>query len=123
MIAIFIVLAGVISLPSLPIAQYPNVAPPQLTISTAFPGASPEDLYQQVTRPIEEELNGIQGLLYFESTSDATGAVQITVTFSAGTEIAQAVVDTQNRLRRVESSLPQQVTQQAFWSRKPVPAS
>ncbi|KTQ97814.1 acriflavine resistance protein B [Aureimonas ureilytica] len=111
-IAIFIVLAGVISLPSLPIAQYPNVAPPQLTISTAFPGASPEDLYQQVTRPIEEELNGIQGLLYFESTSDATGAVQITVTFSAGTEIAQAVVDTQNRLRRVESSLPQQVTQQ-----------
>ncbi len=111
-IAIFIVLAGAISLPSLPIAQYPNVAPPQLTISTAFPGASPEDLYQQVTRPIEEELNGIQGLLYFESTSDATGAVQITVTFSAGTEIAQAVVDTQNRLRRVESRLPQQVTQQ-----------
>ncbi|WAJ27110.1 efflux RND transporter permease subunit [Antarcticirhabdus aurantiaca] len=111
-VAIFIVLAGVISLPSLPIAQYPNVAPPSLTISTAYPGASPEDLYLQVTRPIEEELNGVPGLIYFESTSDATGAVQITVTFQAGTDISQAVVDTQNRLRRVEASLPAAVNQQ-----------
>ena len=111
-IAIFITLAGVLSLPNLPVAQYPNVAPPQVTVSTVFPGASPEDLYQQVTQPIEEELNGIPGLLYFESTSDATGAVGITVTFESGTDVAQAVVDTQNRLRRVEASLPQQVRQQ-----------
>ncbi|MFD2238742.1 efflux RND transporter permease subunit [Aureimonas populi] len=111
-IAIFITLAGVLALPSLPVSQYPNVAPPQITISTAFPGASPEDLYLQVTQPIEEELNGIEGLLYFESTSEATGAVSITVTFESGTDVSQAVVDTQNRLRRVESSLPQQVMQQ-----------
>ncbi|WP_185983201.1 efflux RND transporter permease subunit [Aureimonas mangrovi] len=111
-VAIFIVLAGVLALPNLPIAQYPNVAPPQITISTAYPGASPEDLYLQVTRPIEEELNGIEGMLYFESTSEATGAVSINVTFESGTEVSQAVVDTQNRLRRVESSLPQEVMQQ-----------
>ena len=62
-VAIFIVLAGVISIPNLPISQYPNVAPPQLTISTNYPGASPEDLYLQVTKPIEEELNGVPGLI------------------------------------------------------------
>ncbi len=113
-IAIFISLAGVLSLPSLPVAQYPDVAPPQVTISTRFAGASPEDLYQQVTRPIEEELNGIPNLLYFESTSEATGAVTITVTFASGSSISQAVVDTQNRLRRVESALPAQVQQQGL---------
>ncbi|MCB5411021.1 efflux RND transporter permease subunit [Pseudogemmobacter faecipullorum] len=113
-ISIFIVLAGALSLPMLPVSQYPDVAPPQVTISTRFSGASPEDLYQQVTQPIEEELNGIPGLLYFESTSEATGAVSINVTFASGTEISQAVVDTQNRLRRVEAALPQQVRQQGI---------
>ena len=111
-IAIFITLAGALSLPMLPVAQYPDVAPPQVTISTRFAGASPEDLYRQVTQPIEEELNGIPGMLYFQSTSESTGAVTITVTFASGTDISQAVVDTQNRLRRVEAALPQQVQQQ-----------
>ncbi|WP_108663060.1 efflux RND transporter permease subunit [Acuticoccus kandeliae] len=111
-IAIFITLAGALALPQLPISQYPNVAPPQISISTNFPGASPEDLYRQVTQPIEEELNGIEGMLYFESTSDATGAISINVTFASGTDVAQAVVDTQNRLKRVEAGLPQQVQQQ-----------
>ncbi|AJE45830.1 efflux RND transporter permease subunit [Celeribacter indicus] len=113
-IAIFISIAGLLSLPMLPVAQYPDVAPPQVTISTRFAGSSPEDLYQQVTQPIEEELNGIPGMLYYESTSEATGAVTITVTFASGTNIAQAVVDTQNRLRRVESSLPPQVQQEGL---------
>ncbi len=113
-VAIFIVLDGVISIPSLPISQYPNVAPPQLTISTNYPGASPEDLYLQVTKPIEEELNGVPGLIYFESTSDASGRVEITVTFESGTNIAQAVVDTQNRIKRVEASLPSVVMQQGL---------
>ncbi|TQS69983.1 multidrug efflux RND transporter permease subunit [Rhodobacteraceae bacterium] len=111
-IAIFITIAGVLSLPQLPVSQYPNVAPPQISISTVYPGAAPEDLYQQVTRPIEQELNGIAGLLYFESTSESTGAVSINVTFSADTEVSQALVDTQNRLKRVEATLPQQVQTQ-----------
>lgn len=111
-ISIFIVLAGMLALPQLPVAQYPAVAPPQITIATAYPGASPEDLYRQVTRPIEQQLSGIPGLLYFESTSDSTGSISINVTFETGTEISQAVVETQNRLKRVESSLPQPVQQQ-----------
>ncbi|WP_118134926.1 efflux RND transporter permease subunit [Oceanicella sp. SM1341] len=111
-VAIFIVLAGVLAIPMLPIAQYPNVAPPQVTVSTVYPGASAEDLYLTVTKPIEEELNGIPGLIYYESTSDATGRVSITVTFESGTDISQAMVDTQNRIGRVEASLPSVVQQQ-----------
>ena len=76
-VAIFLVLDGALSLPMLPVSQYPNVAPPQVTISTSFAGASPEDLYRQVTQPIGEELNGTPGLLYVESTSDSTRSARI----------------------------------------------
>ena len=113
-IAIFISIAGLMSLPFLPVSQYPNVAPPQLSIQTVYPGASPQDIYQGVTRQIEEELNGIEGLAYFESTSDTSGSVSITATFEAGTDIDQASVDVQNAVRRVESRLPQAVTAQGI---------
>ncbi|MCZ7450842.1 efflux RND transporter permease subunit [Agrobacterium rhizogenes] len=110
--ALFISIAGIIALPFLPIAQYPKVAPPQLTISTAYPGASPQEIYQGVTRLIEEELNGVSGMMYFESTSDTSGSVSINATFEAGTNIDQASVDVQNAIRRVESRLPSAVTSQ-----------
>ncbi|WP_454685355.1 multidrug efflux RND transporter permease subunit [Ancylobacter moscoviensis] len=113
-IAIFIMLGGIIAIPMLPIAQYPNVAPPQITISTNYPGASPEDIYQSVTRPIEEELNGVPGLLYFESTSEANGRINLTVTFAPGTVIGEAQVEVQNRISRVEPRLPQAVVQQGM---------
>ncbi|MEW5424935.1 multidrug efflux RND transporter permease subunit [Amorphus sp. 3PC139-8] len=113
-IAIFIVIAGVLAIPQLPISQYPKVAPPQVSIQTNYPGASPEDLYQSVTRPIEEELNGIDGLIYFESTSEASGRVDITATFESGTSIEQASVDVQNRIRRVEPRLPDTVKDQGI---------
>jgi multidrug efflux pump len=110
-VAIFILLAGVISIPLLPVAQYPDVAPPQIQVSTMYAGATPEELYQTVTRPIEEELNGIEGLLYFESTSDTSGLVTITATFAPGTDVNEASVEVQNRVRRVEPRLPSTVTQ------------
>jgi multidrug efflux pump len=113
-VAIFIMLAGVITIPMLPIAQYPNVAPPTITIGTNFPGASPEEIYQSVTRPIEEELNGVPGLLYFESTSESNGRINLTVTFTPGTVIGEAQVEVQNRIRRVEPRLPQSVVQQGM---------
>ncbi|MCP3397093.1 MULTISPECIES: multidrug efflux RND transporter permease subunit [unclassified Bradyrhizobium] len=110
--ALFISIAGVIAIPLLPVAQYPKVAPPQLTISTSYPGASPQELYQGVTRLIEEELNGAARLMYFESTSDASGSISINVSFEAGTSVEQASVDVQNRLRRIQSRLPAAVTAQ-----------
>ncbi len=113
-VAIFIMLAGLLAIPMLPIAQYPNVAPPQISIGTNYPGASPEDIYQSVTRPVEEELNGVPGLIYFESTSESSGRISINVTFEPGTNIGEAQVEVQNRIARVEPRLPRSVTQQGL---------
>ncbi|KAA1234284.1 multidrug efflux RND transporter permease subunit [Agrobacterium tumefaciens] len=113
-VAIFIMLAGLLAIPMLSIAQYPNVAPPQISVSTTYPGASPEDIYQSVTRPIEEELNGVPGLIYFESTSESSGRISINVTFAPGSNIGEAQVEVQNRIARVEPRLPQAVTQQGL---------
>ena len=113
-VAIFIMLAGAIAIPLLPVSQYPKVAPPQISVTANYPGASPEDMYLSVTRPIEEELNGVPGLIYFESTSDSSGRINITVTFAPGTPIGEAQVEVQNRIRRVESRLPQAVVDQGM---------
>jgi multidrug efflux pump len=113
-VAIFIMLAGALALPMLPVSQYPQVAPPQIAINTSYSGASPEEIYQSVTRVIEEELNGAEGLLYFESTSDAVGRVTITATFAPGTDPTAAAVDIQNRVARVEPRLPNSVSQQGI---------
>ncbi|WP_267551857.1 efflux RND transporter permease subunit [Rhizobium rhizogenes] len=112
--ALFIMIAGIIAIPFLPVAQYPNVAPPQISISTSYPGASPQEIYQGVTRQIEEELNGVAGLKYFESTSDNSGSVGINATFATGTDIAKATVDVQNAIRRVEARLPATVRTQGI---------
>ncbi|MFK3780120.1 multidrug efflux RND transporter permease subunit [Agrobacterium sp. NPDC089420] len=113
-LSIAIMLAGILSLTALPITQYPNVAPPQIKISATYPGASPEDTYEGVTRLVEEQLNGIPGLLYYESTSDAAGAINITVTFAPGTNPDTAAVETQNRVRRAEARLPAVIVQRGI---------
>src|SRR5213082_2906341 len=113
-IALFICLGGLLALPFLAIAQYPIIAPPSISISTSYPGASPENLYNSVTRLIEEELNGASGILNFESTSDSLGQVEITANFVPGTETGAASVEVQNRLKRVEARLPRAVIQQGI---------
>src|ERR1700750_991878 len=113
-VALFICLIGAISIPLLPIAQYPIIAPPSISISTSYPGASPENLYNSVTRLIEEELNGAAGILNFESTSDSLGQVEIIANFVPGTDTGQASVEVQNRIKRVEARLPRAVIQQGI---------
>ncbi len=113
-VALFIMISGIIALPLLPISQYPNVAPPQISINTSYPGASSEETYQSVTRLIENELNGIEGMQYFSSTSSAAGSVSINVTFAPGTDSGDASIDVQNRVRRVEARLPDAVRQQGI---------
>ena len=84
-VALLICLGGLLAIPFLAVAQYPIVAPPSISVSTSYPGASPENLYNSVTRLIEEELNGANGILNFESTSDSLGQVEITANFVPGT--------------------------------------
>ena len=84
-VALLICLGGLLAIPFLPVAQYPIIAPPSISISTSYPGASPENLYNSVTRLIEEELNGANGILNFESTSDSLGQVEIIANFVPGT--------------------------------------
>ncbi len=117
-IAIFICIAGIVSIPFLPVTQYPRVAPPQIQISANYIGASPEEVYRGVAQPIEEELNGIAGILYFESSSASTGSVSITATFSPQTDVAKAQVDVQNAIARVESRLPRTVVDQGIQVRE-----
>ncbi len=111
-LAIFIMLAGALAITSLPVAQYPNIAPPTIVVTANYPGATAQTLDDSVTSLIEQEMNGADGLQYIESQSQANGQVQITVTFSPETNPDLAAVDVSNRLKRVESRLPATVTQQ-----------
>ena len=110
-VAIFILLAGLLAIPALPVAQFPNVAPPQISISATYPGASATTVMESVTSVIEEELNGTKGLLYFDSSSGATGLAEITATFTPGTDPALAQVEVQNRIKKAEARLPASVMQ------------
>ena len=110
-IALFIILGGVLSIPQLPVAQYPSVAPPSIIISVSYPGASPEVMNTSVISLIEREISGVDNLLYFESSSDTTGMASITVTFKPGTDIKLAQIDLQNQIKTLEPRLPQAVRQ------------
>ncbi len=113
-VALLICLGGFLAIPQLPVAQYPIIAPPSISISTSYPGSSPENLYNSVTRLIEEELNGAAGILNFESTSDSLGQVEILANFVPGTNTESASVEVQNRIKRVEARLPRAVMQQGI---------
>jgi multidrug efflux pump len=111
-IALFILLGGALAINLLPVAQYPTIAPPSIVVSATYPGATAQVLDDSVTSVIEQEMNGADGLQYVESESQANGSVSITVTFQPGTNPDLAAVDVQNRIKRVESRLPQAVIQQ-----------
>lgn len=113
-VAIFISLAGLLAIPSLPMSQFPVVAPPQVSISATYPGASATTVMESVTNVIEEELNGTKGLLYYESSSNSTGSSEITVTFEPSTDPDLAQVDVQNRIKKAEARLPSEVMQQGL---------
>lgn len=108
-ISIVIVIAGLVASQSLPIAQYPAIAPPTVQITASYPGASAETLANTVAAPIEEQLNGIEGLSYFSSSSNSSGAITITATFDVGTDVDTATQDVNNRVKAAEARLPEEV--------------
>jgi multidrug efflux pump len=113
-IAIVIMLAGALAILTLPIAQYPTIAPPAVTISAVYPGASADTVQNSVTQVIEQQLNGLDHLLYFSSNSSSSGQVSITATFEAGTDPDIAQVQVQNKVQQATSLLPVEVQQQGI---------
>ncbi|MCO7191194.1 MULTISPECIES: multidrug efflux RND transporter permease subunit [unclassified Pseudoalteromonas] len=111
-ISIVIVLAGLAAMRTLPIAQYPEIAPPQVQVTAFYPGASADVLEQTVAAPIENAITGVEGMMYMESTSTSSGTTTITVTFEIGTDIDQAAVDVNNRVKQVEARLPEETRRQ-----------
>ena len=110
-VALAIMVAGAIAIPQLPVAQYPRLSPPRIVIVASYPGAATEVVDGDVGSIIEESLDGADGMLYYETSSDGQGNLEIDATFSPATNPDIAMVDVQNRLKQVEPRLPQQVVQ------------
>lgn len=113
-IAIVIMLIGTLAIVQLPISQYPEIAPPQVTITATYPGASAKIIEDSVTQVIEQNMNGIDNLLYMSSTSSSSGQGTITLTFESGTDPDIAQVQVQNKLQQVTNQIPQAVTEQGI---------
>ncbi|UJX24258.1 multidrug efflux RND transporter permease subunit [Pseudoalteromonas sp. CF6-2] len=111
-ISIVIVLAGLAAMRSLPIAQYPEIAPPVVQVTASYPGASAEVLEQTVAAPIENAITGVEGMMYMSSTSTSSGSTTIEVTFEIGTDVDQAAVNVNNRVKQVEARLPEETRRQ-----------
>src|ERR1700758_5219294 len=111
-LAILMVVIGAVALMRLAVAQYPNVVPPTVSVTTRYPGASAETVVDTVALPIEQQVNGVQGMLYMQSTSSSDGTYTLTVTFQIGTDLNFAQVLVQNRVATSLAQLPQSVQAQ-----------
>jgi len=111
-ISIVLALAGLLAMLTLPVAQYPQITPPQVTVTASYPGANAEVVAASVAAPIEQAVNGVDNMLYMSSSSDASGGYTLTVTFEIGTDPDVAQVQVQNRVQRATPLLPTEVTQQ-----------
>src|SRR4030095_1126081 len=111
-ISLFLVLAGLAAMRVLPIAQYPEIAPPVVSVNAFYPGASAETLEQTVAAPLENAINGVPNMMYMSSTSQSNGSVAIQVTFEIGTNVDTAAVNVNNRVKQVEPRLPEEVRRQ-----------
>ena len=117
-LALIIVVAGLVTLNILPVAQFPDIPPPTVQVSAVYPGANAETVAQTVGIPIEQQVNGVDGMLYMSSTSSSSGAYSLTITFAVGTDIDMATVQVQNRVSVAQSSLPEPVVVQGVTVQK-----
>ncbi len=111
-LSVFVVIAGLASMRTLPISQYPEIAPPVVTVRAVYPGASATVLEQTVAAPLENQINGVEKMIYMSSTSSANGVVEIQVTFDIGTDVDKAALNVNNRVKQAEPRLPLEVRRQ-----------
>ncbi|MGA0606627.1 efflux RND transporter permease subunit [Phenylobacterium sp. VNQ135] len=120
-ISVIIVLVGAFAYPTLPIAQYPEIAPPTITVNAVYPGASAEVIADTVATPLEQEINGVEDMLYMSSSSTSDGRLTVTITFKLGTDLNAAQVLVQNRVASAEARLPEEVRRLGVVTRKAAP--
>ena len=111
-IAILMILVGALTFYTLPIAQYPNISPPTVMVMATYPGADAKTVANTVGEPLEEQINGVEGMMYMSSNSGSDGTYQLTITFENGTDIDDATVKVQNRVSQVQNTLPEPVLEQ-----------
>ena len=117
-ISIVIVIAGVVTLIGLPVSQYPDITPPTVEVSATYPGANARVISETVAAPIEQQVNGVEDMIYMSSTSASDGSYKLTVTFEVGTNLDMAQVLVQNRVKLAEPNLPEEVKRQGVNTKK-----
>ncbi|MDX9707129.1 MAG: efflux RND transporter permease subunit, partial [Azospira sp.] len=110
-VSLFITLAGLLAMKNLPVAQYPEIAPPSVSVSAAYPGASAETVASAVAAPLEQQINGVEGMRTMNSTSSATGVMSLSASFAIGTDIDRAASDIQYRVNLAMAQMPAAVRQ------------
>lgn len=108
-LSIFILIAGLISIPNLPVGEYPEVVPPTIQVTASYPGANPKTISETVAAPLEEAINGVENMIYMKSVASSDGQLQVQVTFKGGTDIDLASVQVQNRVATALPRLPEAV--------------
>jgi multidrug efflux pump len=121
-VSAFIVIAGLAAFRELPVAMYPNIAPPQISVTTVYPGASADVIAETVAAPLEQALNGVENMLYMRSGSSSIGALEIAITFAVGTDPDISVINVQNRVQSALQLLPEEVRRQGVTVQKALPS-
>jgi len=121
-ISAFIVIAGLGAFRALPVSMYPDIAPPAVIVTTTYPGASADVIAETVAAPLEQALNGVEGMLYMRSANSSSGVMSLTITFAVGTNPDTAVINVQNRVQTALPLLPEEARRQGVTVAKSLPS-